>query len=182
MKSANLVTATALFATLAFAPGAEAQVSGLVGNWVHEGTQQELVIRSSIQTRTYSMPGDFSFGGSTPNTYISTTPTPTQVHRQMALIIREDGRFSWVTQKSYPESASCQVDVFQDKVGDMSLSGSRATLNISRGSERASRSCNDNVAESDRSNRSETYTITRSGRNLRVSDGTVTWTFVPYQQ
>jgi len=174
MKS---IAAAALFTALAFAPRAEAQAAGLVGGWVHEGTQQELVIRSSIQQRSYSMPGDFSLGSTTPSTVISTTPTPTRVRREMALIVREDGAFSWVTDKSYPESASCVVTLLQQKVGQVSMSGSRATFSISEGSEKASRSCNDRVTESDRSNRTETYTVTRSGSTLRVSDGTVTWVF-----
>lgn len=186
MKSVAI--AAAVVAASFVAPLAvEAQVGPLVGGWVHEGTQQELVIRSSIQQRAYSMPGDFNLGGSVgygspTNTVIATTPTPTQVTREMALIVQADGKFSWVTQKSYPESASCRVTVLQEKVGTVTVRGDSATFNIQRGSEKASRSCNDRVSESDRSNRTETYRITRSGRSLRINDGTVTWTFTPHQQ
>lgn len=179
MKTLAAVT---LFAALSVAPGAEAQVANLVGTWTHEGTQQELVIRSSIQFRPYSLPGDFNLGGSVgagsaTNTVIATQPTPTQVSREMALIIREDGAFSWVTKKSYAEGTSCQVELLQQNLGRVSVTGSEATFRTSEGSERASRSCNDRVTESDRAGRSETYRITRSGATLRVSDGTTTWVF-----
>ncbi|RZJ18304.1 MAG: hypothetical protein EON91_05835 [Brevundimonas sp.] len=177
----------AVLASLAVAPRADAQATGLTGGWVHTGTQQELVIRSSIQFRSYSMPGDFNMGGtfgagSPSNTVISTTPTPTRVTREMALIVREDGRFSWITEKSYPESATCDVRVRQEKLGQVTMSGSSATFNITKGSERAGRSCNDEVSESDRSNQTETYRVTRSGSTLRISDGTVTWTFTRHQE
>ena len=165
---------------------ASAQSSGIAGRWVHTGTQQELVIRSSIQQRAYSMPGDFSMGGSMgagspTNMVISTTPTPTQVHREMALIVQADGTFSWITEKTYPESARCDVTVNQRKLGRVSVSGSDATFNIREGSDRSTRSCNGQSNESDRSGRSETYQVRRSGSTLRVSDGTVTWIFTPYQ-
>lgn len=188
MRLATLFAAVAVAVAAVVVPAlGQAQVGPLVGGWVHEGTQQELVIRSSIQQRAYSMPGDFNLGGSAgygspTNTVISTTPTPTQVTREMALIVQADGKFSWVTEKSYAESASCRVTVRQEKTGTVSVSGDRATFNIQRGLERASRSCNDRVSQSDRSNRTETYRITRSGRNLRINDGTVTWTFTPHQQ
>ncbi|KQY80473.1 hypothetical protein [Brevundimonas sp. Root1423] len=173
--------ATTAVAVLLAAPAAQAQSAGLTGNWVHEGTQSELVIRSSIQTRAYSMPGDFSLGGTTPNTVISTTPTPTQVRREMALIVQADGTFSWVTDKTYAEGASCNVTIRQEKTGRLSVQGSQATFSIARGLERASRSCNDRVTEVDRSGRTETYRVTRSGASLRISDGTATWTFTPYR-
>jgi len=184
MKPFTILAATA--ASLTIASTARAQSGDLAGQWVHEGTQQELVIRSSIQQRAYSMPGDFSLGGSMgagspTNTVISTTPTPTQVHREMALIVREDGAFSWVTLKTYPESARCEVEIRQEKVGRVAVSGSQATFNIQDGFERASRSCNDRTSQSDRSGRTETYQVRRSGSTLRISDGTTTWTFTPHQ-
>jgi len=177
----NLFAVVTTFAVVMLAaPAAQAQSTGLTGNWVHEGTQSELVIRSSIQTRSYSMPGDFSLGGTTPNTVISTTPTPTQVRREMALIVQADGTFSWVTDKTYAEGATCDVTIRQEKTGRLSVQGSQATFTIVNGLERATRSCNDRVSQSDRSGRTETYRVTRSGSSLRISDGSATWTFTPY--
>lgn len=176
----HLGPAIVLAAGILSAFPAAAQTGDLVGNWVYEGSNQELVIRSSIQQRSYSMPGDFSLGGGFPNTVISTTPTPTMVRREMALIVQADGDFSWITQKSYDESASCRVTVSQTKAGRITASGSNVTFDIQRGSERAGRSCNNQSSESDRSNRSETYRVTRSGSTLSVSDGTVTWRFRRY--
>lgn len=177
----NMFAAATTAVVLMTAPAAQAQNTGLTGNWVHEGTQSELVIRSSIQTRTYSMPGDFSLGSTTPNTVISTTPTPTQVRREMALIVQADGTFSWVTDRTYAEGATCDVTIRQEKTGRLSVQGSQATFSIARGLERTSRSCNDRVSQSDRSSRTETYRVTRSGSSLRISDGTATWTFTPYR-
>ena len=175
----------AVAASLTLASAARAQSGDLAGQWVHEGTQQELVIRSSIQQRAYSMPGDFSLGGSMgagspTNTVISTTPTPTQVHREMALIVKEAGAFSWVTEKTWPESSRCSVTVRQEKLGEVSVQGSQATFAIREGFDRSSRSCNDRTSQSDRSGRTEIYQVRRSGSTLRISDGTTTWTFTPY--
>ena len=122
------------------------------------------------------MPGDFSLGGSMgagspTNTVISTTPTPTQVHREMALIVKEAGAFSWVTEKTWPESSRCSVTVRQEKLGEVSVQGSQATFAIREGFDRTS--------QSDRSGRTETYQVRRSGSTLRISDGTTTWTFTP---
>ncbi|MFJ6024313.1 hypothetical protein ACIQC9_06930 [Brevundimonas sp. NPDC092305] len=176
----RLPSALAALAILAASPCA-AQSGDLTGTWAHAGTQSELVIRSSIQQRGYSMPGDFSVGGSmgpgsATNMVISTTPTPTMVRREMALIIQADGRFSWISEKSYAEGSSCRIQVRQDKLGRVSAAGSQVTFAIDRGSESATR-CNGQTSRSDRSGRSETYRLTRSGNQLRVSDGTVTWTF-----
>jgi len=176
MKS--LITAAAFTAiALAVSSPAAAQTSSLAGNWEHEGTQQELVIRSVLEQRsTYSMAGDFRPGG-VPSTVISTRSVPTQVRREMLLVIEEDGSFAWISEKTYAESSSCDVTLRQEKGGRMTLNGSSATLNIRLGTERASRTCNSNSNEVDRSNRTETYQITRSGSTLRVNDGTVTWVF-----
>lgn len=177
-KSVRTRAAIAAFAASLMSAGAAlAQSADLAGEWVYAGDNQELVIRSSIQQRSYAMPGDFSLGGGFPGTVISTTPTPTRVHREMALVIQPDGDFSWIVQKSYDESANCRVNVAQSKVGRLSPNGAQITFDIRRGSERASRSCNDRTSESDRSNRTETYRVTRSGSTLSVSDGTVTWRF-----
>lgn len=178
MRSLISFAATvAVLATLVGSPTAMAQSSNLAGTWVHTGTQQEMVIRSSIQQRsTYSMAGDFRPGG-VPSSVISTRSVPTQVHREMLMTISPDGAFAWISEKTYPESSSCDVTLRQERAGQMSVSGARATLDIRQGSERASRSCNSNVSESDKSGRTETYTMTRSGSTLRVNDGTVTWIF-----
>lgn len=170
------ISAAAIAASLMLAaPSVQAQSADLTGTWVHTGTQQELVIRSVMEQRaTYSMPGDFRPGGST---VISTRPVPTQVRRNMTLTIRPDGGFDWMSDKTYPESSSCSVTLRQQRAGRLTVSGTRGAFDIRQGSERASRSCNSNVTEVDRSNRTETYTISRSGSTLRVNDGTVTWVF-----
>ncbi|RZJ00014.1 MAG: hypothetical protein EON90_09240 [Brevundimonas sp.] len=180
LQTRSALAGASLAIVLACAAAARAQSADLAGQWVYEGTNQELVIRSSIQQRSYAMPGDFSFGGATPNTVISTTPTPTRVHRRMALVIEADNDFSWITEKSYDESAQCRVNVTQRKVGRLSAAGAAVTFEIRQGSDRATRSCNDRVSESDRGDRSETYRVTRSGSTLSVNDGTVTWTFRRY--
>lgn len=165
---------------------ATAQNQDIVGGWIHTGAQSELVIRSTIQQRSYSMPGDFSLGGSMgvgspTNMVISTTPTPTMVRREMALIIQEDGDFSWVTEKRYAEGANCETTVRQEKVGQVSSEGGSATFTINRGFDRSER-CDGRNGETDRSGQSETYRVTRSGPNLRISDGTVTWIFKRHSQ
>ncbi|MFJ6024968.1 hypothetical protein ACIQC9_10285 [Brevundimonas sp. NPDC092305] len=170
------ISAAAIAASLLLAaPSVHAQTAELAGTWRHTGTQQELVIRSVMEQRTtYSMSGDFRPGGST---VISTRPVPTQVRRDMTLTIRPDGGFDWMSDKTYPESSSCNVTLRQQRAGILTVSGTRGAFDIRQGSERASRSCNSNVSQSDRSGRTENYTISRSGSTLRLNDGTVTWVF-----
>lgn len=168
------------FAAVSAASTAVAQSSSLAGRWVHEGEQQELVIRSSIQQRVYAMPGDFSLGSSTPSTVISTTPTPTRVRRQMAIIVQSGGAFSWIAEKSYDESVSCRVTVHETRAGRFDLLGSEARFEITRGRSRSSRSCDNSIHEVEITPRVDTYHLARSGRRFSLSDGTVSWTFDPY--
>ena len=172
----------AILATAAVSAGSQAlaQSSDLTGQWVHEGEQQEIVIRSSIQQRTYSAPGDFALGSATPTTVVTTTPTPTQIRRQMALIVQPDGNFSWISEESYDESASCRVFVHQTKVGRLAVSASEARFTIERGNARSSRNCNDNVYDVDIIPRVDTYSLTRSGDGFTLDDGKVSWAFQAY--
>lgn len=160
-------------------PGAS---DSIAGRWVHQGTQQELVLQPVIKLQPYVVPGyGTSMGGSVgygsaTSTNIVTEARPARVERQMTLTIGADGDFEWRAVRRQPEGESCIRTVSEYKRGSVRADGARLIFRVGGGSEQIASSCGAR-SENEIAPREETYQIDRSNGRLRLTSGGASWMF-----
>jgi hypothetical protein len=175
--------AAAVLIGLIAGTAAIAQTAGVAGNWRHQGSQTELVMRSVLRHQPYTMPGGFSTGGSVgPGSVTSSNivmeSVPMTVTRTMQLTVEPNGSFRWVTTKRQPASGqNCTTTIDQDRTGQLTTSGSQMSFNITGGTERTRNSCTGQTSSSAASRRTETYQYRLTGGALSLTAGGATWAF-----
>lgn len=164
------------------AKASNGDIPGLAGSWSQSSTGTELVIGSKIKFQPSMATGygtnlGGTFGrGSATNTTIVTESMPVTVRRQMHLVIRRDGTFTWRITKVQPEGKSCSKTIAQEKLGRIQTAGGKMTFAIQGGQESWS-GCGKGGSGTI-SPRSETYSYSNAGGGLRLSGpGGVNWSF-----
>ncbi|NIJ64592.1 hypothetical protein FHR20_001523 [Sphingomonas leidyi] len=166
----------------AAAKASNGDIPGLAGSWSQSSTATELVIGSKIKFQPSMATGygtnlGGTFGpGSATNTTIVTESMPVTVRRQMTLVIRRDGTFTWRITKIQPEGKSCTKTINQEKLGRIQTAGGKMTFAIQGGNESWS-GCGKGGSGTI-SPRSETYGYSNAGGGLRLTGpGGVNWAF-----
>lgn len=162
---------------------AQAQ-SSVAGQWSQSSDGSELVLVPKFKlqpnvgvTWGTNLGGSVGYGSMT-RTTIVTDPVPLRVARRMRLNITGDGRFTWTTIKSHPETpgGSCIKATRTERLGQASLAGGRIRFAIQGGTESWEKSCGGSGSSAIAAG-VETYTLTLSPGEMRLSDGPSVWKF-----
>jgi len=164
------------------APGAE-----LAGAWKQQSDAQELTLVPKLKispsiSATGMVIGTMGYGGSSTTTTLQNEFAPIRTQRAMSLVVRPDGGFTWIIDKSRAASAQkpdCQVVVREEKTGQVRISGGQAVFEITGGTQSSRDTCD--ASKSSRSAKTasqETYSYAVTGGTLKLSGpGGTNWTF-----